>query len=324
MFIRCLLPLPSLFIILASFQFSMLSLSAATAPRIAVIPISDNAPPTLNAAKVTASQVETLLNQQGRLDVVDSVSVARVVRLVKEKNGAAEIDWHDIAENLGLDMVALVSVIDARVEYLGSQFDHLAVGELDSTPGQRHLYEGKATVRLTVVDVEQGTTLLDREEKGARTEGYRQSHDASKYAEIVTAVRDLVAIFDESVKTETGTTLTEGYSHLAMAAIEQATKKLDGPLQEAFPLRGTILLIEGGRLTVDLGSTSGIKKGMKFEVVRPGKVLVHPTTGEKLPTGEESIGTAKVRSVSSNTSILEIGRKAAASVEIGNSVVEDN
>lgn len=298
------------------------SVAAGSGPRIAVIPISENAPPSLKAAQVAASHVETLLNRQGRLNVVDSASVATAVRVVEEQSGAPEINWRAIAENLDLDLVALLSVVDAHVDYLGSQIDHLAIGEGSDEPGQRHIYEGKAIIRLTVVDVEKGTTLLDEEAKGKKSEGYRQSHDASKYAEIVTTVRDIVSIFDDSVKTNSGTTLTEDYAQLAMTALEKATKELDDPLKEAFPLRGTIILIEDRKLTVDLGSTSGIKKGMKFEVVRPGKVIVHPTTGENISTGDEGIGSAKVKSVSNTTSVLEADRKAASEVKIGDSVVE--
>jgi hypothetical protein len=294
--------------------------AAVTGPRIAVLPVSDNAPPSLKAAQVAASHIEALLHRQGGPDVVDAGTVASAVRSVQERIGSNEFDWNEIAAELDLDLVGLLMVLDVHVHYLGAQPDHFAVGTSNSTRGERHLYEGKATLRLTVVDVEQGRTTFDEQLEGKKTDGYTRPHDASKYADIVSAVRDLAAIFDSSVTPTSGSTLTEDYAPLAMAAVDRATDKLADPLREAFPLRGAIILVEGRDLKIDIGTDSGIKKGMEFDVVSPGKVIIHPTTGEEIVTDGEELGTAKVSRVSTNTAVLKASRKAASAVEVGYSV----
>lgn len=296
---------------------------ADSGSRIAVIPIADHTLPTLRASGVTAGRIEGMLNDRGHLAVVDSGSVAASVRRLREQTGRDEVDWQEVAQDLDLDFAALLSVLDAHVDYLGEQFDHLAVGENVDEPGTRHLYEAKATLRLTVVRVEDGTTLLDEEVKAQKTEGYRQSHDAAKYAEVVRAVRDLAAIFDSSISAEGPATLTEDFAPLALSALEKSTDKLSDPLKQTFPLRGVVILVDGRDLTVDIGADGGLRKGMKFLVMRPGEVVTHPTTGKPVSTGDVTVGKARVSSVSSGTAVLKADRKAGAAAEPGYFIVED-
>lgn len=308
---------------LALLEVSAVVSVAEAATRIAVIPIADNTPPGLQAAQVTAGKIESILNDRGHLTVVDSGSVASSVRKLKSQAGAQEVDWRDVASDLNLDLVALLSIVDAHVEYLGEQPDHLAVGEFTDKPGTVHLYEGKVVIRLSIVEVDSENTLLDEEARGDKADRYRQSHDAAKYAVVVNAVRDLAAIFDDSVKTRGAATLTEEYSPLAISALEKAADRLSKPLEKAFPLRGVIILVEGRDLTVDIGADSGLKTGMRFHIARPGKVVTHPTTGQQISTGEEFIGKAKVSRVSASTAVLKADRKASATVEVGFFIVED-
>lgn len=293
------------------------AVAAADLPKIAVIPISENAPPGMAAAQVAAERVVGLLNKQGRLNVTDSASVASAVRRASEQTENDVVDWREVASELDLDLVALVTVVDVHIDYLGEQMDHLAVGEGVDKPGTVHVYEAKALVRLQVVDVNSGKTLLDAEGKGNQIERYRQSYDASKYAEIIGAVRDLAAIFDDSVQTQPTTDLNDNFTSLSLLALERASSKLSDPLSDAFPIRGIVILVTGSELTIDVGSDAGVRKGMKFDVLRPGQVIVHPTTGEEIATGEESIGTAKVSKVSTNTAVLHADRRVSKAVEVG-------
>ena len=265
-----------------------------------------------------------MLRERGQLVVVDSSKVAASFRKLRDQQGLQDIDWRDVASDLELDLVALLRVTDAHVEYLGEQPDHLAVGELNQEPGTVHLYEGKATVQLSIIEVDSEKSILDEEVRGDKAERYRRSHDAAKISEVVNAVRDLAAIFDDSVKPRGAVSLTEEYAPLAISALEKATDRLSKPLKEGFPLRGVIILVEGRDVTIDIGAESGIKKGMAFRVFRPGRVVTHPTTGKPISTGDELIGKAKVHSVSEGAAVLQADRKTSKSVEVGFSVIEDN
>ncbi len=309
---------------LAYFSLSALVSVADAATRIAVLPIADHSPPSLNSIQVATARIESMLRERGQLIVVDSSKVAASFRKLRDQEGPQDIDWRDVASDLELDLVALLSVTDAHVEYLGEQPDHLAVGEIDPEPGTVHLYEGKATVQLSIIQADGEQSILDEEVRGDKAERYRQSHDAAKISEVVNAVRDFAAIFDESVQPQGAVSLTEEFAPLAIAALEKATDRLSKPLKGAFPLRGVIILVEGRDVTIDIGAKSGLKKGMAFHVFRPGKVITHPTTGELISTGDELVGKAKVRSVSENTAVLQADRKASKTVEVGFSVIEDN
>ena len=297
---------------------------AEAAPKIAVLPIADHSPPSLNSTQLATARIETMLRERGQLIVVDSSKVAASFRKLRDQEGLQDIDWRDVASDLELDLVALLSVTDAHVEYLGEQPDHLAVGEPNQEPGIVHLYEGKATVRLSIIEVDGEKSIFDEEVRGDKAERYRQSHDAAKISEVVNAVRDIAAIFDDSVKPRGAASLTEEYAPLAVSALEKATDRLSKPLKGAFPLRGVIILVEGRNVTIDIGAESGLKKGIAFRVFRPGKVVTHPTTGKPISTGDELIGKAKVHSVSESTAVLQADRKASKTVEVGFSVIEDN
>ena len=309
---------------LACFSLSALVSVAGADTRIAVLPIADHSPPSLNSIQVATARIESMLRERGQLIVVDSNKVAASFRKLRDQEGLQDIDWRDVASDLELNLAALLSVTDAHVDYLGEQPDHLAVGEINPEPGTVHLYEGKAALKLSIIEVDGERSVLDEEVRGDKAERYRQSHDAAKISEVVNAVRDLAAIFDDSVKPRGAVSLTEEYAPLAISALEKATDRLSKPLKEGFPLRGVIILVEGRDVTIDIGAESGIEKGMAFRVFRPGKVVTHPTTGKPISTGDELIGKAKVHSVSESTAVLQADRKARKTVEVGFSVIEDN
>lgn len=200
---------------------------------IAVIPILDNSPPGLNAARVAAGEIERTLNQLRQFTVVDPSVVAATVRRLNSDEGANGPNWQDVATDLSLDYAALLSVGSAYVEYLGEQFDHLSVGELDSKPGTIYVYEGSVTIHLKIVDIENGKTLLDEEVTGKKSAGYRQSHDAAKYAKIVSAVRELAAIFDKSIPTGGPEQRADEHASLVTEALEKASRKLERPIKRA-------------------------------------------------------------------------------------------
>jgi hypothetical protein len=65
-----------------------------------------------------------------------------------------------------------------------------------------------------------------------------------------------------------------------------------------FPkVQGEVTAVEGGRLTVALGSKNGLKPGMELTVWRDGKEILHPVTKAVIGRAEDEVGTIEVVSV---------------------------
>lgn len=94
-------------------------------------------------------------------------------------------------------------------------------------------------------------------------------------------VENASIIAAESVKSSTA-------SRLQDLIVEMSAKIIRN-----FPLEGYVVDRDGKKVTLDLGSRSGVKPGMEFVVYREGEVIKHPKTGEVLDV--ERIHTGRVR-----------------------------
>ena len=94
-------------------------------------------------------------------------------------------------------------------------------------------------------------------------------------------VENASIIAAESVKSSTA-------SRLQDLIVEMSAKIIRN-----FPLEGYVVNRDGKKVTLDLGSRSGVKPGMEFVVYREGEVIKHPKTGEVLDV--ERIHTGRVR-----------------------------
>ena len=69
----------------------------------------------------------------------------------------------------------------------------------------------------------------------------------------------------------------------------------------AFPLEGYIVQRDGSKVTVDLGGAMGVKPGMRFVVVKEGKVIKHPKTGQVLDVETIETGIIEIKNVREKT-----------------------
>ncbi|MFN3479705.1 MAG: hypothetical protein ACK415_04885 [Thermodesulfovibrionales bacterium] len=72
------------------------------------------------------------------------------------------------------------------------------------------------------------------------------------------------------------------------------------------PLKGRVISVEGDIIISDLSKGSGIRKGMRLDVLREGVPLLHPVTKEQIGRVETPLGRAEVIEVSSDRSRLKI------------------
>lgn len=60
------------------------------------------------------------------------------------------------------------------------------------------------------------------------------------------------------------------------------------------PMKGRVLSVKESIITIDIGANSGVKKGMRFTIMREGVPFVHPVTREPIGRLESNVGIAEV------------------------------
>ncbi|OQX96339.1 hypothetical protein B6I21_01210 [candidate division KSB1 bacterium 4572_119] len=127
---------------------------------------------------------------------------------------------------------------------------------------------------------------------------------------IDTETSEIIAAQDAS---STRTSIT----HLKSLIKNLAEKIInDLPLVEGF-----VIAVSGDRLTLDIGLTKKIKKGMKCVVYREGQEIVHPITKKVLGKKTEELGEVKLIEVYPEYSIGKVTFQKTGLFEIGNKVV---
>jgi len=74
------------------------------------------------------------------------------------------------------------------------------------------------------------------------------------------------------------------------------------------PLKGKVVAIMGKVVTSDLGSSAGVRKGMRFTILKEGTPFLHPITKEPMGRIETPAGRAVVTVVKEKSSTMEIIR----------------
>jgi curli biogenesis system outer membrane secretion channel CsgG len=77
-------------------------------------------------------------------------------------------------------------------------------------------------------------------------------------------------------------------------------------------VEGKIIKVEENRAFINLGSSSGIKMGDKFNVINVGEALIDPDTGAKLGASEKQTGNGSVVEVQDKFAVIQFTGKAAA------------
>lgn len=100
----------------------------------------------------------------------------------------------------------------------------------------------------------------------------------------VTVGQNAVSIDARLIDTETAAILSaqDAFSSgISLQALSQMLTNLAQKVKNDFPIvNGFIIGVNNEKLTLDVGLTNGIKKGMKCNVFREGAPIVHPVTGK--------------------------------------------
>src|SRR5215813_4770222 len=77
-------------------------------------------------------------------------------------------------------------------------------------------------------------------------------------------------------------------------------------------VEGKIIKVEGNKAYINLGSSSGIKMGDKFNVINVGEALIDPDTGAKLGATEKQTGSGSVVEVQDKFAVIQFTGTATA------------
>ena len=88
--------------------------------------------------------------------------------------------------------------------------------------------------------------------------------------------------------------------------------RVTGAATPAGGIEGKIIKVEGNKAYINLGASSGIKMGDKFNVINVGEALIDPDTGAKLGASEKQTGNGAVVEVQDKFAIIEFTGAATA------------
>ncbi len=92
----------------------------------------------------------------------------------------------------------------------------------------------------------------------------------------------------------------------SVTASETLNRLKDETLSYFKPLKGRVISSDGEMIMSDLGEDSGIKKGMRLNIIREGVPLLHPVTKEQIGRVEVPSGRAEIVDVTPYGSKLRI------------------
>jgi TolB-like protein len=100
--------------------------------------------------------------------------------------------------------------------------------------------------------------------------------------------------------------------------LEELVEQMAEKIIKVFPLTGYIVFRDNNRVTIDLGSRAGVRRGMQFITYKEGDVIKHPKTGEVLDVKSIQTGVLEIDIVKEKTSAgMIIRENETGSVEYG-------
>ena len=117
----------------------------------------------------------------------------------------------------------------------------------------------------------------------------------------VTRSSNALSIDARVIDTETAAILTakDAYSaRISLQDISQMVSDLADKIKNEFPiLHGYVINVSGNKVTLDIGRSNGLKRGMKCYVYREGAPIVHPVTGKVIAREIEELCEVQVTEV---------------------------
>jgi curli biogenesis system outer membrane secretion channel CsgG len=99
---------------------------------------------------------------------------------------------------------------------------------------------------------------------------------------------------------------------VAKFATGDSIARVTGAAAPAVVTEGKIIKVDGTRAWINLGASSGVKMGDKYNIISMGEALIDPDSGRKLGADEKQIGNGSVVDVQPEYAIITFTGSAAA------------
>ena len=141
----------------------------------------------------------------------------------------------------------------------------------------------------------------------------------------VTRSGENIAINVRLIDTETAEIITaqdEMSNRTSIPKLKEMINRLTNKIIQDLPLvEGYVIGVNGDLLTLDLGSSKNVKKGMKCIIYREGQNIIHPITKKVLGKQTEELGEVKLTEVYPEYSMGKVTIAKVGMFEIGNKVI---
>lgn len=109
---------------------------------------------------------------------------------------------------------------------------------------------------------------------------------------------------------------------ISLQSLSQMIAELARKFRDDFPLAtGYVIGIDGARVTIDLGSGSGLKKGRKCTIYREGAPIVHPVSGKVIGRMIDELCEVHVSDVFASYSLATITKTKTGSPALRDRVI---
>jgi len=241
--------------------------------------------------------IDTAFSENKLLSNKFSVVERDKLNLVLKEQGLAQSGAVDpataakVGKILGVKYIILGGIDKFDVNKTGGAIGRFGVGG--------NVVSSNATVNLRVVDSTTAERVLSIAGDGSvkKGGGFYKDISANREAEWGLASETI----NEAAKAVVTKLTTGDY----IARISDAAHP--GGMVE-----GKVIKVEGNKAYINLGASSGIKTGDKFNVINVGEALIDPDTGAKLGATEKQTGSGAVVEVQDKFAIIQLTGTATA------------
>ena len=248
-------------------------------------------------ATATRNQIDTEFSENPLLSAKFSVIERDKLNLVLKEQGLAQTGAIDpasaakVGKILGVKYIILGGIDKFNVDNTRAGVGRFGVGG--------NLLQSNATISLRVIDSTTAERVISISGDGQVKKGGGFIKDASFSRDAEWGVASETV--NEAAKAVVAKLTTADY----LARISDAA--MPGGLVE-----GKIIKVDGNKAYINLGSSSGIKMGDKFNVINVGEALIDPDTGAKLGASEKQTGNGAVVEVQDKFAVIQFTGTAAA------------
>jgi curli biogenesis system outer membrane secretion channel CsgG len=243
------------------------------------------------------NQIDTAFSENKLLNNKFSVVERDKLSLVLKEQGLAQTGAVDpataakVGKILGVKYIILGGIDKFDVNKNSGAIGRFGVGA--------SVVQANATINLRVIDSTTAERVVSIAGDGGVKKGGGFLKDASFSRDAEWGLAS--EVIDDAAKAVVAKLVSGDY----LARISSAANPTGG-------VEGKIIKVEENRAFINLGASSGIKMGDKFNVINIGEALIDPDTGAKLGASEKQTATGSIVEVQDKFAVIQFTGKAAA------------